>query len=898
MAVRNLYPNLPGHLVEFKDGGLQVSTNTEVEGYNKSLLILGTAFDGPINEPVKVDATTVTQLFGSEVNDKGYPNGATLTKYAKQAFKNGFSDVRCMRITGKQASVEVVKSRTASTEVEAGTSKTLQIGGTKDPIKLVLNKCPIAEPDVGHAKLELYVINGDAAPVAVTLSTGYGDYDGNITIEKNTISKKPSFQAKYSYTRIYDAAGAINDYGPSGKLADLAKYDSVGPDPAAPSDPSKYVITRDPACTRTPITTLLEMDDTAVTGDAAAFDSALSTAKSYKLDFGITGSANETKSLYATPYASGYPQDSSGKFPITPLDCAVKIVAIHNDSTEEVLENGTDFTLSQNVLTLKSGGKLVSDDNIRVEYYLCDKVSVDETLENQNAAGASEPDDVVEISPMPVKTSIKVYNETLHADVDAAGTSYNSGYTVVFDDANNKAIVTFKAGQYAINTTLRIDYDVENVISESESFIVQAVYGGSLYNGASVAITEEVQNGVTGRRYTFNKPDCKKYGVGDKPFYFTSFDCKTVGELKLALARYALNNVFEIIADNEDLTTDDFPVTTAILSGGDDGVVVTNNELYEALSGKRDAYGYLTERGSYQILENYHCDYIYVAGVYADSKQTVNKFSSFQHELALLCAVLTYRTKMTHGFMDVKPNSNTTLVGVQKYVDKLVAMENLHYMQDSEGNDIVDSEGKKMDIGWYTSLVVGPDPVMVSDKLGTYYGSPAIAYAALCASLKPESAPTNKALPGVKGMKYRLSNKQMNDLTGNRMVCFRLKNEGVTAASSVPYCVDGVTSGAPNCDYTRMSTVKVVTDVVDQIREVADPFIGEPNTVEQRNALSALISKRLSYLLEQGEIQFYEFEINATIEQVLLGECTIALTLVPPMELRKITTVVSLRAAA
>lgn len=253
---------------------------------------------------------------------------------------------------------------------------------------------------------------------------------------------------------------------------------------------------------------------------------------------------------------------------------------------------------------------------------------------------------------------------------------------------------------------------------------------------------------------------------------------------------------------------------------------------------------------------------------------------------------------MTHGFIDVKPNSNTTLVGIQKYVDKLLTYDNDHYMKDSDGNEIVDTEGNKMDIGWYTSIVVGPEPVMVSDTLGTWYGSPAIAYAALNASLKPESAPTNKALPGVKGMKYKFSNKQMNELVGNRMVVFKLKGEGTTTASSIPYVVDGCTAGNANCDYRRIATVKVVTDVVDQIREVSDPFLGEPNTVEQRNALSALISKRLTYLLNQGEIQYYAFEINATVQQVLLGECTISLTLVVPQELRKITTVVALRATA
>jgi hypothetical protein len=306
----------------------------------------------------------------------------------------------------------------------------------------------------------------------------------------------------------------------------------------------------------------------------------------------------------------------------------------------------------------------------------------------------------------------------------------------------------------------------------------------------------------------------------------------------------------------------------------------------------------LKTQGAYQILENYNVDYIYPAGVYADSEQTVNIYSDFQRELALLCAVLTYRTKMTHGFIDVKPNSNTTLVGIDAYVAKLVnGHPNLYYMTDQDGNVLYDSDNKPMDIGWYTSVVVGPEVVMSSDVLGTYYGSPAIAYAALNSVLEPQSSPLNKALRNVDGMKFKFSNKQMDALVGNRMVVFKLKNEGTATASSTPYVVDGVTAGAPNCDYSDIATVKVVTDVVDNIREVADPFIGEPNTVEQRNALSALISKRLAKLKEIGEIQSYEFEISATIQQQLLGEASIALTIVPALTLRKITTVVALRAA-
>jgi hypothetical protein len=309
--------------------------------------------------------------------------------------------------------------------------------------------------------------------------------------------------------------------------------------------------------------------------------------------------------------------------------------------------------------------------------------------------------------------------------------------------------------------------------------------------------------------------------------------------------------------------------------------------------------GYLKTQGAYQILENYNVDYIYPAGVYADAVQTVNPHSDFQRELALVCAVLTYRTKMTHGFIDVKPNSNTTMVGIDAYVAKLVnTRTNIYYMTDQNGDVIYDTDNKPMDIGWYTSVVVGPEVVMNSDTLGTYYGSPAIAYAALNAQLQPQSSPLNKALRNVSGIKFKFSNKQMNAIVGSRMVCFKLKNEGATStASSIPYVVDGVTAGAPGCDYSDIAIVKIVTDVVDNVRQVADPFIGEQNTVEQRNALSALISKRLAKLVELGEIQSYEFEVSATIQQQLLGEASIALTIIPAMTLKRITTVVALRAA-
>ena len=803
MAVTNLYPNLPGHLVEFKDGGLQLTTNTNTTT-GKSLLILGTALDGPVNEPVRIDEQSVSKLFGSEVNENGYANGATLTKYAKQAFKNGFSDVRCMRVTGSQASVDIPKVLSSTTEDIVGTPVTGTIQGNAAAANLQLTNKPI----IGET---LSVTTGPNGTGTTVITSGYTEYEAKFSIPAGVISKNSSLYAAYDYKDIND---------------------------------TKKTLTAQ-----------------AVSDDGLVFDA-------ITLDFDPVAKQH----IYVTPKDTfGTYVDTTGLNPITD-GIKVKI------SGGADLVEGTDFTVTGNVLAF-IGSTVQLTDTVDVEYYVYTVASAVDTL------ALNDVNQVVTLPKVPKTGSVVV--------TVAGATATASDYTM------NGAVITLIAGNFHINDAFSIAYVYPLVTEYKESMTIRSIYGGAVYKTALVTITEITKDGVAGRKFTFTKPESKRYSNADLPFFFTSFDCPTVGILKQALTNYALNNVFEIVSDSEEITTADFPVfSSTLLNGGEDGVVVTNNQMFEALSGTRNLAGLLTKQGAYQILENYNVDYIYPAGIYADSKQTVNAHSDFHQELALLCAVLTYRTKMTHGFIDVAPNSNTTLVGIQAYVDKLLAYNNLHYMRDAEGNDIVDQTGNKMDIGWYTSVVVGPDPVMISDTLGTYYGSAAIAYAALNGALKPESAPTNKALPGVKGMKYKFSNKQMNEIVGNRMVVFKLKNEGTTTASSVPYVVDGCTAGAPKSDYARLSTVKVVTDVVDQIRDVADPFLGESNTTEQRNALSALISKRLGYLMEQGEILYYEFEINATMGQIVLGECSIALTLVAPQELRKINTVVALRAAA
>lgn len=867
MAITNLYPNLPGHLVEFKDGGMQLRS-TAVTGNSKSLLILGTAIDGPVNEPVAIDAENVHKLFGNDVNDAGIPNGTTLTKYIRQAYKAGYNDIRGMRVSGSVASATISKDVETSITIEPLTSNLTAKGNDAETVVLPF---PGVIPAGQYAAIKQDDIN-ISHPIVNTGIANTFNLPNEVVILANQVPARGDISIAYK-TQLVAPSSLINKT--NAKVTSNSVLNGSGDNIIEVTIPAADLVS------------VYEFNMDGLTAGVAAAD-----------NHGVPTNASlvaVTTIAAQTIYQSLAIEDALTSTAIVPTSITAQA---NGDYIVSFVDTGSAGTPSHAI-----------NDAFNVDYV--GYTEVDGTVTVTQTSLYSPQYVVVAADKLPaLAQDVVLYNST-GTNVIAKYSDANG--SVVYDAVNTRFVIdlskvsnTIPLNYITIGASLRVSYSYELVETTAESFTFKSLYGGAIYNAGSITIDKITVDGVEGRLYSLIKPVSKKFTPTEAALSFSSFSYPTFGALRQAIANASLNNVFEGITDYEDATTGDFPVgvagsLTLSFTGGSDGIGLTNDQMFNALSGVRDVNGNLTAQGAYQILENYHVDNIYVAGIYGDSKvsSTLSKSKSpFQYELALLCAVLTYRTKMTHGFIDMKPNTNTTLVGIQNYVAKLLAYDNTFYMVDQNGDIIYDEENKPMDIGWYTSAVVGPEPICTSNTLGNYYGSAAIAYAALNANLTAQSSPTNKSVPGCNGMRFKFSNKQLNDLTGNRFVVFKLKDEGTTNASRTPYVVDGCTSGATGSDYGRISTVKVVTRVVDEVREVADPFIGEPNTVEQRNALAALISKRLSYLKEQGVIQFFEFEIASTVTQVLSGEASIALTLIPPQELRKITTVVALRATA
>jgi hypothetical protein len=202
-----------------------------------------------------------------------------------------------------------------------------------------------------------------------------------------------------------------------------------------------------------------------------------------------------------------------------------------------------------------------------------------------------------------------------------------------------------------------------------------------------------------------------------------------------------------------------------------------------------------------------------------------------------------------------------------------------------------------VDIGAYISVVAGIVRAVndcaydVYPTLGYYNSDGTAAYAGLIASLPAKSAPTNKIINGL-SMQRDISLSQANDLAESRFVPIFAKPKGVVCASAMTGAYN--ISDYYRSDFVRLTTVRIVHDAINIVRDVADQFVGEPNSAPQRNALSTAIETALKAMQSQGALRRYDFNIYSSAADQVLGKATVELVLVPCFELQQITVYVSL----
>lgn len=805
-SIGNMYQNLPGMLVEFQDGGKALRFN-ETESSTDSMLLLGTAIDGPIMEPIAVDEDTAELIFGREVKENGSPNGATLIRRFKEAAANGCKDIRLMRITGSESKATISLPSENMTE-KARIDESLGKMRGNDITNIALKgKGVISDTVVVIAKGK--VIDSKF----ITVNTDSSD-DCSLSIKEDACDAGAILSVEYDYEReepFTELNLTSNDEG----VINLQHIPVNGSVKIKPVD-GDY----------------LDSSNFTVNGKVVTISS---NPVTYSNELTDTKSSSSSKKRSA-------------------LNSNIKTMDLSDNKTYiaeyKYLENGKDVETVD-----KDGNALIA------------KTSEQKTLLSKSPKS---------------KEDVTLY-------IDNVAVSDNSSFRV---DIENKCIF-IKKEMFNKSSMIDVSYYINKDVVIEKNIIIKSLFGGKVYDESKIEVFDSKDNSdnIITKVVKITKPS-SKLETAEDPLIFTADEFETIGELTDAINSYSGIFTAETNAPNE--LTSTLTNTEIYFRGGDDGINVSKEELFIALSGKRNSEGYLDKQGAYQLLENYQVDWIIPCGVYADD-QLLDKNKDFAYELALFCAICSHRNKSVYGAIDMKPLKSISLSSVQSHAKYLANFKNQYFMKNEKGSVITDGDGNPIDLGKFITLVGGPDPVVNNKVASLRDCSGAVCYIAYNTVLLPQSAPTNKRIPGTAGIKYNFSNAQLNDIVGNRIVCFGKKFSTTGNVLQGAYIIDGPTCARNGSEYSRLTTLKVLRYVIDETREVADPFIGEANTIEQRNALSAALSKRYDALITSGVILNYSFNLVATQIDQVLGQAKLELGITAPQELRKITTVVGLK---
>lgn len=242
---------------------------------------------------------------------------------------------------------------------------------------------------------------------------------------------------------------------------------------------------------------------------------------------------------------------------------------------------------------------------------------------------------------------------------------------------------------------------------------------------------------------------------------------------------------------------------------------------------------------------------------------------NFAKEFDNFCNRISSLGRQTIGIMSVKaaPEKTTAfdLTYMSEFLSDQVKQEYSQYLQ-----------------------VVGGVPVWFEINNTPYLDMCSGPYAGLISILPSYSATTNKTLPGVLFSAFNLKQDQLLNLTKNHIVSPRVRN-GVTVVT------EGITTAKDDSDFVRLTTVRIASDAVSLIREISEPYIGEPNTLARRNALETGIRSGLNNMIKRGALTDFRFSIKATLEDQINGDMKISLDLVPVFETRRIIITIALK---
>jgi hypothetical protein len=159
------------------------------------------------------------------------------------------------------------------------------------------------------------------------------------------------------------------------------------------------------------------------------------------------------------------------------------------------------------------------------------------------------------------------------------------------------------------------------------------------------------------------------------------------------------------------------------------------------------------------------------------------------------------------------------------------------------------------------------------------YANGATTFAAAISRMSSFTSPVNKTAYNVSALRYnptRTHQLGLSDL-GVNFIALNF--------NKVPTFVEGLTMAAGTSDYTRISTMRIVTEAALLVRQVCTKFVGEASTLQTRNSMETAITSALKGMQQVGALLDSDFTVSYWPAE---NKAFVDLVLTPAFELKNI----------
>lgn len=836
---------ISGTSTELLDGNLLINDSVN-EG--RSILIIGTAKQGPVNKPVKINnMEEAKQVFGSIYNGSGLREETLLTG-ADIIFQSGDSqkDVRMVRISNGETSSVELKERMPQGVSSADVNQKTALKLTALYPGEIYNQVTIKQSIInGESCIEIYnPLTGESSLFPFMLNA-----NGNI---RNVIDLARAINADENLYTILKAEATYYNV----KNTEITMYSAVE---GSEENVGNLITTG---------------DNPDITVGNGYYEINLNNMYKNRKD-GDTGKIEEYDDTNHNDPASlinpGLNDEGNAEYEINSSSNIATIAEIYKNeeyafTKDNVLKADglvvvnlpypTQVNNENKSLGIK-GGKAKQ---VKKDY----QIGVTDGINTVFSFSAYEAID---------SNTVELYKVTVNGQKKLVDSSIYE-LTVVGGEANNNVatIELLDATSIEPNVTLIISY-------ESEEFDLTQVFSKADVNASGSYKTYY----MVGSRIFFGAQS-----NADLEFtYFAKkvYDSSSYTLIDSAKGVIRINETFEPVTEEQQETQifitwtylpDWLDIASKIytLSGGTNGSTFSNAVKYTLLD------------ELYTKLSDYEVQIVYLPLTYADDTKVVESDddglpievnAGFLQQMNNYVNGLAIGYKDAVGVMGMKPCYRAE--DVPSWINNLINTS-IYYPNRA---------ANLMAVRNYKRCVVTAGTVLVgSDNVNPYITGIDGFVAAELTSLPVNKTLTNKTFNSYYSMvmPFDIPSEAVKKINDYQYTTIKKDNDGTVRIA------EGFTASAIGSDYKRLSTLMTCLELANIARDTIKPYIGEYFGDVQKTSLETQLTSAFQVLTDtsKGEApaKTINFELTQTLAQKKEGICELAYTMVPNFELVKV----------